>query len=52
MAASDDKHLADTLPCLAGTSKLERSYSTVGRTERHADQHLKNSEPVRFAHTV
>ena len=48
----DDKPLADTLPCLASTSKLERSYSPAGRTQRHADQHLKNSEPLRFAHTV
>src|SRR5437016_8476500 len=52
MTASDDKHLADTLPCLASTSKLERSYSTAGRTQSHADQHLKNTEPLRFAHTV
>jgi hypothetical protein len=33
MAASEDKHLADTLPCLASTSKLDRGYSAAGRTQ-------------------
>src|SRR5450631_369481 len=43
MAASDDEHQADTLPCLVSTSKLERSYSTAGGTQRHADQHFKTT---------